>query len=231
MIIGHTRKINKIEIHELLRLNDSDIKRGTNTKSLGIIVDERLNCERQYKTVHNKSCGGLQSLRKLKSSLPPSSLCNVYRCLIESHIRYTDVIRGSLSNTKMEFLQDRAVFMIHTSRIKDSWTPKFLSVIKLITFDRTVMVYKIFNKLCPDSNKFNLRSHHSRYNTRFCRNIQIPKYKLEHVKKGLSYSALKTWNEIPLSIREFPTLFHFKRQLNVFDELKLNQTRPPARTT
>ena len=72
MIIGHPRKINKIEVHEPVRLNDSDLKRVMNTKSLGIIVDEGLNWERQYKTVHNKSRGGLQSLRRLKAfSLNP----------------------------------------------------------------------------------------------------------------------------------------------------------------
>ena len=89
---------------------------------------------------------------------------------------------------------------------------------QLITFDRAGMVYKIFNKLCPENlwNKFNLRSYHSRYNTRFCRNIQIPKYNLEYAKKGFSYSALRTWNEIPLSIRELPTLFHFKKQLKMY---------------
>ena len=222
MIIGHPRKINKIEVHEPLRLNDSDIKqRVTNTKSLGIIVDEGLNWKRQYKTVHNKSRGGLQSLRRLKSILPQSSLRNIYRALIESHIRYADVIWGSLSNTKIEFLQhlqDRAVSMIHTSRIKDNWTLKFLSVKQLITFDCAVMAYKIVNKLCPENlwNKFNLGSHNSRYNTRFCRNIHIPKYNLEYAKKGFSYSALKTWNEIPLSIRELPTLFHFKKQLKMY---------------
>jgi len=177
--------------------------------------------ERQYRTVHNKSSGGLQSLRRLKSILPQSSLSNVYRALIESHIWYADVIWGSLSNIKIEFLQrlqDRAVSMIHTSRIKDNWTPKFLSVKQLITFDRAVMVYKIFNKLCPENlwNKFNLRSHHSRYNTRFCRNIKILKYNLEYARKGFSYSALKTWNEIPLSIRELPTLFPLKKQLKIY---------------
>ena len=186
-----------------------------------MIVDERLNWERQYKTVHNKSCGGLQSLRRLKSILPQSSLNNVYRALIESHMRYADEIWGSLSNSKIESLQrllDRTVSMIHTSRIKDSWIPKFLAVQQLITFDRAVMVYKIFNKLCPEHlwNKYHQRSHYSRYNTRFCKNIQIPKYNLEYAKKGFSYSALKTWNELPLSIRELPTLFHFKKQLKMY---------------
>ena len=83
MITGHPRKINKIDVHEPLRLNDSDIKRVTNTKSLGIIVDEGLNWERQYKTVYNNSRGGLQSLRRLKSILLQSSLSNVYRALIK----------------------------------------------------------------------------------------------------------------------------------------------------
>ena len=112
LIIGHPRKINKIEVHEPLKLNDSDIKRVTNTKSLGIIVYEGLNWERKYKTVHNKSRGGFPSLRRLKSILPQSSLSNVYRAQIESHTRYADLIWGSLSNKQTEFLQrlqDRAV--------------------------------------------------------------------------------------------------------------------------
>ena len=197
------------------------MKRVTNTKSLGNTVDEGLNWERQYKTVHNKCRGGFQSLRRLKSILPQPSLSNVYRVLSESHSRYADVIWDSLSNTKIEFLQrlqDRAVSMIHTPRIKENRTPKFLPVKQLITFDLAVIVYKICNELCLENlwSKFTLRSHHSRYNTRFCRNIQIPKYNLEYAMKGFSYSALKTWNEIPLSIREVPSLFHFKKQLKVY---------------
>ena len=102
----------------------------------------------------------------------------------------------ALSNTKIEFLQrlqDRAVSVMDTSRIEDNWTAKFLSVKQLITFDRAAMVYKIFNKLCPENlwNMFTLRSHHFTYNTRFCRSIQIRKYNLEYAKKGFSYSALK----------------------------------------
>ena len=50
-------------------------------------------------------------------------------------------------------------------------------------------------------------------------------------KKGFSYSALKTWNETPISNRELATLLHFKKTTeNVFGELTINQTRPPGRT-
>ena len=142
----------------------------------------------------------MSSISKKAEKHSPSIL--IKQALIESHIRYADTIWSSLSKTKVEFLQrhqDRAVSLIHTSRIKDNWTPKFLSVLQLITFDRAVIVYKIFNKLCPENlwYKFTLRSHHCRYNTRFCRNIQIPKHNLEYAKKGFSYSALKPGMKSP----------------------------------
>ena len=58
--------------------------------------------------------------------------------------------------------------------------------------------------------------------------FKIPRYNLEYVKKGFSYSALKVWNEIPISIRELPTLCQFKKiAKNTFDELKASQNTTP----
>ena len=220
MIIGHPRRTNKVEIHETLRLNGADIKRVKKTKSLGVIVHEGLNWEEQFKTIKGKVSGGLTSLKKLKNILPQSQLSNVYRALVESHIRYADVIWGSLTHSKKESLQrlqDRAIFIIETARIKDKWSNNLLSAEQLVMFDRAVMAYKIMNRLCPENlwNKFQRRSHYSNYNTRFCRDLQIPRYNLEYAKKGFSYSALKVWNEIPISIRELPTLCGFKKQLKM----------------
>ena len=98
-------------------------KRVANTKSLGIIVDEGLNWEQEFKTVYNKSRGGLESLKSLKNVLSQALLSYVYRVLVESNIRYADVIWGTLSNSKIESLQslqDRAISMTHGARIKDN---------------------------------------------------------------------------------------------------------------
>ena len=70
MTILHPRKINKIEVYDPLKLNDSDLKRMMNTKPIGIIVDEGLNWERQYKTVYNNDRKGPQSLRRPKKYSP-----------------------------------------------------------------------------------------------------------------------------------------------------------------
>ena len=57
---------------------------------------------------------------------------------------------------------------------------------------------------------------HSNYRTRNCRDLRIPRENLEYVKKGFHYSALKAWNDIPINIRELPTLKRFKKQLKSY---------------
>ena len=130
----------------------------------------------------------------------------------------------------LQRFQYRAISIIDTARIKDDWSKNFLQVKQLITFDRSVMTYKIMNRLCPENlwKKFQRRSHYSNYNTRFSENLQIPKYNLEYSKKRFSYTALKALSEIPMNIRELPTLYQYKKTVKKsFDELKTNANTAP----
>ena len=65
------------------------------------------------------------------------------------------------------------------------------------------------NRLCPENlrDKYQLRSFHSTYNTRQCKDIQIPRYKTEFAKKCFH------WNDTPAEIRQLPRLDRFKKQL------------------
>ena len=218
MLIGHLRKVNKLDVSEPLILNNSEIKRAKKNKSLGVIVDEGLNCDQHFKVVKGKVREGLSSLKKLKNLVPQKQLDNVYRALIESHLRYANVIWGSIPSSKIKILQnlqDRARTIIERARIKDDWSYNWLNVEQLIKFVRSALTYKIMNRMCPESlwDKFPQISLHSNYNTRNCKDIQIPRYNLEYVKKGFHYSALTAWNSIPISIRELPTFPQFKRNL------------------
>ena len=59
MLIGHPRRVNKMEVSEPVLLNHSEIKRVNKTKSLGVVVDEGLNWEQHFKNVKRKVRGGL----------------------------------------------------------------------------------------------------------------------------------------------------------------------------
>ena len=71
---------------EPLNLNDSEIKRVAQTKSLGVIVDEGLNWDHEFDKVKGKVSGGLKSLKKLQNLLSQSQLDHVYRAIVESHL-------------------------------------------------------------------------------------------------------------------------------------------------
>ena len=228
MVIAHPRMVNKVEISEPLNLNDSEIKRVAKSKSLGVIVDERLNWNNQFNKVKGKVSCGLKSLKKLQNLLSQSQLDHVYRALVESHLRYANVIWGSLPKTKLntlQRLQDRACSIIVKARLKDSWSHNWLTVEQLIQFDRSVMTYKIVNRQCPESlwDKYHQRTQHSSYGTRNCGDLQIPKNNIEFVKKGFHYSARKTWNNIPINIRELPTLNRFTADLSVMARAIVNR--------
>ena len=137
---------------------------------------------------------------------------------MESHLRYADVIWGSLSARKIETLQrlqNRAQLIIETARVKDNSSCDWLNVSNLISFDRLVMTYKIINKLSPERlwDKFELRSVHSKYETKDCHDLQTLTLNTERAKNGFKYSALKLWNDMPVDIREASTLKCFKTKL------------------
>ena len=185
------------------------------------MVDENLTWNEQYKKLKGKIKSALSSLQKLGNILPQSKLDQVYRPLLESHLRYSDELWGSLSNTKLDHLQrlqSRARTLIESSRLKDGWTCNWLSVSNLIKFDRAIMIYKILNGLCPESlnGKLITRSQISKYQTRNQQDLDIPRLNLEFSKTSFFYTSAKTWNEIPLQIILSSNVFTFKKKKKEF---------------
>ena len=62
-------------------------------------------------------------MKKLKDILPEPMLFQVYKTLVESHLRYADVVWGSLSNIKISAIerqQNCAFHIVEASKIKNS---------------------------------------------------------------------------------------------------------------
>ena len=157
-------------------------------------------------------------MKQLKGILSQSMLFQVYKALIESHLLYPDVVSGSLSNTKittLQRLQNRAFEVIQASKIKDSLIRPTLSIDQMFQFDRLVLMFKIINKICPESlhDKVAERSSISKYDARNKIDLQIPRLNLDFSKKSFNYTGLKTWNSISTNIRESGTLTRFMNGL------------------
>ena len=140
-------------LQQLDNLNNTKIKQVHKTKHLGLTVDDSLNWNEQYKSVKGKVVGGLAALRKLKNILPQSKLPDVYRALVKCHLKYANVVWGTLPSIKLSTLQkyqNRAFNLIESSKMKDTYNRNVLDVRELMLFDRAVMTFKIVNMLCPE---------------------------------------------------------------------------------
>ena len=138
--MGHPLKTKNLDLPEVLKLNNCDVKKVDKAKSLWVIIYEKLNWEEQFRCTKGKISRGLAALKGLKNVIPQSQLCNVYYARIKSHLCYADVIWGSLSKTKiaaLQRLQDRA-YSIISARIKYSWWTSWLNVKNLFRYDRNV---------------------------------------------------------------------------------------------
>ena len=206
MIIGHPRMVNKGEISESMNLNDSEIKRVAKMKSLGAILDERLNWDDQFNKVKGKVSCGLKSSKKLQN-VSQSQLDYVYRALVESHLHYANVIWVSPPKAKLNTLQrleGKARSITAKARLKDNLSHNLLTVEKSIQFDRSVMTYKIVNRPCLESlwDKYHHRTKHSSYRTRNRGDLQIPKSNIEYVKKRFPTTQLLKLGTISPSTSE-----------------------------
>ena len=81
MVIGHPLKTKNLDLPQALTLDGSDITKVEQVKSLGIIIDENLTWDEQYKHVKGKMSAGLSALKRLKNILPQSQRYSVYYAL------------------------------------------------------------------------------------------------------------------------------------------------------
>ena len=132
-------------------------------------------------------------MKELKGILPvpQSMLFQVYKALIESHLRYADVDWGSLSNTNttaLQRLQNCEFDIIQASKIKDSFIRPTFSIDQMLQFDWSVVMFKIINKICTESlhDKFAARSSICKYDTGNKTDLQIPRLNLNFRRKSFN---------------------------------------------
>ena len=63
IVIGHPLQTKNLDLPEVLKQSNCDMKRAVTAKSLRVIIDEKLNCDEQFKRTKGKMSGGLAALK------------------------------------------------------------------------------------------------------------------------------------------------------------------------
>ena len=73
-------------------VDGKELKRCSVVKSLGVMLDDKLQWKEQVKAVKRKACAGLASLRRLQHALPTTIKKNIYNAIVLPHLDYCSVV-------------------------------------------------------------------------------------------------------------------------------------------
>ena len=76
------------------------LKRVKETKFLGVIIDENLNCNSQIKHIGKKITSTISSLYEMRRIITKNLRTSVYNALINSHLAYGMSIWGSSASQR-----------------------------------------------------------------------------------------------------------------------------------
>ena len=162
---------------------------------------------------------------KIVSYLPTNALVNICHSLVESKLRYCNIVWGncnlSLKN-KLQVLQNRAVRVIsknYTSPVEQVFVKlKLLNVQQLIDFDDSALIFKAQNGLAPKYiyDMFVPSNYIDGHNTRHTRNGVFNSHvNSAYGSRSFAQTGSRLWNKVLHHVQTTKNIYTFKTSLHV----------------
>ena len=223
MLIGSGQRLGTLTASPTTRMNSTQVSQVTSTKSLGVIIDDRLDWHSHIEKLTKKIASGIGCLKRVRHLIPASTLHLLYQALVKPHFDYCDIVWGSCGITlrdKLQKLQIRAARVLTFSSYDADATKllEFLSWKNLTSqqeIHRVTMVFKCLHGLAPEYLNSKFRWRNSAYDLRDSENkLNVPLPRTNYYRKSFSYSGATLWNSLPCDIRNTESLGLFKRKIN-----------------
>ena len=206
-----------------LNIDDKIITEISETKFLGVIVDNQLNWNAHIKHISNKVSKSAGILRLLRNKFPKHILKTLYQTLTYPYFNYCNLIWGTAHITNLNpliVLQKKCIRIICRAGYIDHTAPLFKStkILKLGQIHILSCAKFIYN--CYKSNTYlnfrvrliqNSQIHH--YSTRISTNLRAPYERLEIGINSFFVKGIKIWNKIPYDIKSANTILYFKQNI------------------
>ena len=92
-------------------MNSTQVSNVRATKSLGVMIDDKLDWHNHIEKLTKKIASGIGALKRIRHLIPASTLHLIYQALIKPHFDYCDIVWGNCGKTlrdKLQKLQNRA---------------------------------------------------------------------------------------------------------------------------
>lgn len=219
MLIGSGQRVGTLPDSPVLTVNGAVINKVSSTKSLGVIIDDRLNWSHHVEKVSKKIASGIGALKRIRHLVPQPILIQIFNALVQPHFDYCCTVWGNCGLTlqeKLFKLQKRAARVLTFSSFDSEYEPLFAilgwkTVTQQQQLHKATMVFKSLHGLTPNylSSKFENRC--STYTLRDSENkLKVPLPRTDYFKRSFSYSGAALWNSLPIEARKAESLGVFK---------------------
>lgn len=208
-IIFSNRKDNVSRIK--ICIDGNDIGQVTNTKFLGIYLDELMKWEVHTKYVAKKVSSGLYALNSLKFTMPSCILKTLYYGLIHPHLTYGCLLWGNTYKKylhRIEILQKKAIRTVSHAKynaassilFKGNAVLRFQDIYKYLTCQ---VMFKLYTGTVPEPLMGllpqNLNLHN--LNTRHRGDFVIKLFKNNIVQNSFIAQGPKLWNALSPNLK------------------------------
>ena len=203
-----------------LNINDNLITEQTETKFLGVMVDNQLNWKAHIKHISNKISKSVAILRLLRYIFPKDILKTLYLTLTYPYFNYCNLIWGTACPTNLKpliLLQKKCIRNICRAGYLDHTDPLFEST-KLMKLEQIHILNCakfIFNCYKKDiytqfKARLILNSQIHQYNIRISSNLRTPFERLDSGINSFFIKGINIWNKLPHNIKLANSILYFK---------------------
>ena len=131
----------------ILLLGQNVIKCVTETKFLGVIIDDKLTWEPHIKYLNSKLKCEVGKLNRMKYVIPTELYKNLYHTLFESHLSYGITAWGGVSKRKIEpifITQKKCIRVLFGDR--EAYLDKFRTCARCRTYEDRILGSKFFRR-------------------------------------------------------------------------------------
>ena len=223
MIIGSQYNLSHMNYIPDINILGHKIERVFYVDQLGVTIDDQLKWDKHVDKLCKKLSSALFSMKQVKF-LPIASRLTLYRSLVETRLRYCNVVWGNCGTTlinKLQHLQNRAIEIIHSDSEPADLNATFkdlslLNVQQMIDFNTATTVYDSIHRNCPEylADMFLPAQQMHNYQTRHAQYGLFPSH-INRVAGQRSFSnrGCHLWNSLPHSLKDATTAQCFKTNL------------------
>ena len=174
---------------------------SSHTKFLGLIIDDSLSWKDHIDQMKPKLNSACFIIRSLQAVMDTETLKMIYFAYVHSIMSYGIIFWGNqLYSDKIFKIQKRAIRIITNSRTRDSCRKLFQRLEILPLYSQYIFSISIF--VVKNKHLFNTNNQIHSFHTRYKTNLHQPTANLTKYQKGVYYSGVKIFNNLPKEIKD-----------------------------